>query len=59
MLIFTDNVNIFCYLFNPKCATFTFNNVIIPQINAKYKVLYHAKNFFLFFKTVLLGQFLK
>jgi hypothetical protein len=44
MLIFTDNVNIFCYLFNPKCGTFTFNNVIIPQIKAKYKVLYHAKN---------------
>jgi hypothetical protein len=43
MLIFTNNVNIFCYLFNPKCGTFTFNNVIIPQIKDKYKILYQAK----------------
>ena len=44
MLIFTDNVNIFCYLFNPKCGTFTFTDVIIPQIIKKYKILYHAQN---------------
>ena len=30
-------------LFNPKCGTFTFNNVIIPQIKDKYKILYQAK----------------
>jgi hypothetical protein len=44
MLIFTNNINIFCYLFNPKCGTHTFDNIIIPQIKAKYKILYHAKN---------------
>jgi hypothetical protein len=44
MLIFKNNINIFCYLFNPKCGTHTFDNVIIPQIKSKYKILYHAKN---------------
>jgi hypothetical protein len=43
MLIFTDNKNIFCYLFNPKCGTYTFTHVIIPQIKSKYTVLYHAQ----------------
>ena len=42
MLIFTDNVNTFCYLFNPKCATFTFHNVIYPQIVQKYKIIHWA-----------------
>jgi hypothetical protein len=41
MIIFTDNKNIFCYLFNPKCGCYTFNDVILPQIK-KYNVLYHA-----------------
>ena len=44
MLIFTDNKNIFCYLFNPKCGTFTFTNVILPQIRNKYRILYYAEN---------------
>ena len=44
MLIFTNNINIFCYLFNPKCGTFTFNNIIIPQIKDKYRIIYQAKN---------------
>ena len=44
MLIFTDNKNIFCYLFNPKCGTYTFTNVILPQIRNKYRILYYAEN---------------
>jgi hypothetical protein len=42
MLIFTDNIKIFCYLFNPKCGTFTFSNIIIPQIKDKYRIIYQA-----------------
>ena len=44
MIIFTDTKKIFCYLLNPKCGSFTFFNIILPQIMKKYKIIYTAEN---------------